>query len=35
MLAGKLNVKIQINNEYNETGVVEYKLLRFAHFKKW
>ena len=29
-LAGKLNVKIQRNNEYNETGGVEYKLLRLS-----
>ena len=30
MLAGKLNIKIQRNNEYNETGVVEYRLLRLS-----
>ena len=29
-VSGKLNVKIQRNNEYNETGGVEYKLLRLS-----
>ena len=32
-VSGKLNVKIQRNNEYNETGGVEYKLLRLSRKK--